>query len=68
MYDIKQKCPFAFTKWYYLEYAAAVLLALSVFFYFTKYIYLWLTFEPIKGTQAQRNLLHFEDGGKYIYD
>lgn len=65
MYDIKNKCPFAFSKWYYLEYTIAGILALCVLYYFTKFIYLWLTFEPIKGTQAQRKLLHFEDGGNY---
>lgn len=63
MYDIKNKCPFAYSNWYYIEYVAAGLLALSVLYYFIKYIFLWLTFEPIKGTQAQRKLLHFDDGG-----
>lgn len=66
MYDIKNKCPFAYSKWYYIEYIVAGLFALSVLFYFTKYLFLWLTFEPIKGTQAQRKLLHFDDGGNYI--
>lgn len=64
MYDIKNKCPFAYSKWYYIEYVVAGLFALSVLYYFTKFMFLWLTFEPIKGTQAQRKLLHFEDGGK----
>lgn len=63
MYDIKNKCPFAYSKWYYIEYMIAGLLGLSVFYYFIKYLFLWFTFEPIKGTQAQRNLLHFGDGG-----
>lgn len=64
MFDINNKCPFAFTYWFYAEYAVAGLLGLSVLYYFTCYIYFWLTFEPIKGTPAQRRLLHFEDGGK----
>lgn len=63
MYDINNKCPFAYSKWYYIEYMAAGLLALSVLYYFGKYLFLWLTFEPIKGTPAQRKLLHFDDGG-----
>lgn len=63
MYDIKNKCPFTYSKWYYIEYVVAGILALSVLYYFIKYMFLWLTFEPIKGTQAQRKLLHFEDGG-----
>lgn len=66
MYDIKNRCPFSFSKLYYIEFAIAGFLALSVLYYFTKYIFLWLTFEPIKGTQAQRKLLHFEDGGKNL--
>lgn len=68
MYDIKNKCPFAYSKWYYIEYIVAGLFALSVLFYFTKYLFLWLTFEPIKGTQAQRKLLHFDDGGNFNID
>lgn len=63
MYDIKNKCPFAYSNWYYIEYVAAGLLALSVVYYFMKYIFLWFTFEPIKGTSAQQKLLHFDDGG-----
>lgn len=65
LYDIKNKCPFTFSNWYYVEYVFAGLLSLSVFYYFTKYIYVWLTFEPIKGTPAQRKLLRFDDGGEY---
>lgn len=63
MYDIKNKCPFAYSKWYYIEYIVAGFLALSVLYYFIKYMFLWFRFEPIKGTPAQRKLLHFEDGG-----
>lgn len=63
MYDINKKCSYAQSKWYYIEYGIASLLALSVFYYFIKYMLMWLRFEPIKGTQAQRKLLHFEDGG-----
>lgn len=64
MYDIRNKCPFASSKMYYIEYMVAGVFALSALFYFIKYMVLWLTFEPIKGTQAQRKLLHFDDGGE----
>lgn len=64
LFDIKNKCPYAFSNWYYLEYATAVLLGLSVAYYFAKYFYSWLTFEPLKGTSQQRRLLHFDEGGK----
>lgn len=63
MYDIMNTCPFAYSNWYYIEYIAAGVLAFSVLYYFCKYLVLWFTFEPIKGTQAQRKLLHFDDGG-----
>lgn len=63
MYDINKKCPYAHSNWYYIEYGIAGLLALSVFYYFIKYMLIWVQFEPVKGTQAQRKLLHFEDGG-----
>lgn len=66
MYDIINKCPFANSNWYYIEYFVAGLFAFSVLYYFIKYLVLWLTFEPIKGTQAQRKLLHFDDGGMSI--
>lgn len=64
MLDINNKCPFAFSYWFYLEYAIAGLLSLSVLYYFMNFVYTWLTFEPIKGTLAQRKLLHFNEGGK----
>lgn len=65
LFDLSNKCPYAFSKWYYLEYAAAGLLGLSVLYYFSRYFFFWFTFEPINGTQEQRKLLHFDDGGKY---
>lgn len=64
LYDIKNKCPYSFSNWYYVEYAAAVLLGLSVLYYFLRYFCYWLTFEPLKGTTEQRRLLHFNEGGK----
>lgn len=67
VYDIRNKCPFAYSKWYYVEYAIAAFLGLSVLYYFSKYIFLWLTFKPIRGTQLQRKLLSFEDAGKIFH-
>lgn len=64
LFDISNKCPYAFSKWYYLEYAAAASLSLSVLYYFIRIFHFWFTFEPIKGTQEQRRLLRFDDGGK----
>lgn len=64
LFDISNKCPYAFSKWYYVEYVAAAILSLSVLYYFSKYFYFWITFEPLKGTSAQQKLLHFDDGGK----
>lgn len=64
MFDISNKCPFAFSKWYYLEYAVTACLALSVMYYFGKYFYILFSFEPVKGTEAQRKLLQFGVGGR----
>lgn len=66
LFDISNKCPFAFSNWYYIEYAAAILLGLSVLYYFSRYFFYWFTFEPIKGTQEQRRLLHFSEGGEFV--
>lgn len=65
LYDIRNQCPPASTRWYYLEYVIGGLLGLSTFYYFSKYIFIWLTFDPIKGTQSQRRLLHFENNGTF---
>lgn len=64
MFDIKNKCQFSYSNWFYTEYVVAGVLSLSLLYYFLKYFYVWLTFEPIRGTPAQRRLLHFDDGGK----
>lgn len=61
--DLSNKCPYAFSHWYYVEYAAAALLMLSIFCYTLKYVYYLLTFDPIKGTSDQKRLLHFDEAG-----
>lgn len=63
--DITNRCPYAFSNWYYVEYAAAVVLSLSIVYYLCGYLFFWITFEPVKGTAAQQKLLHFDDGGKF---
>lgn len=66
LYDIRNQCPFAHSKWYmwWLEYVLAGVFGLSTLYYFTKYIFMWMTFDPIHGTQSQRRLLHFENNGE----
>lgn len=61
--DIINRCPYSFSYWYYVEYVAAILLSLSITFYLFKYLFFWITFEPVNGTVAQQKLLHFDDGG-----
>lgn len=63
--DITNRCPYAFSNWYYVEYAAAIILSLSIVYYLFQYLFSWITFEPVKGTAAQRKLLHFDDGGNF---
>lgn len=61
--DINNRCPYTFSKWYYAEYVAAIVLSLSIVYYLFKYLFFWITFEPVKGSVAQQRLLHFDDGG-----
>lgn len=65
LFDLSNKCPYAFSKWYYVEYIAAACLSLSVLYYFAKYFYIWFAFKPVQGTSEQRRLLHFNEGGKF---
>lgn len=64
LFDIFNKCPYSFSQWYYVEYTAAVLVALSAFVYFLRYLFFAFSFEPIKGTLAQRDLMQFDEKGK----
>lgn len=61
VFDISYKCPYSFSKWYYVEYAAIAILSLSVLCYLLKYLFYVLSSEPIKGSEIQRDLLHFDD-------
>lgn len=62
IFDIRNKSPFDFSNWLYLEYAASMILASSMFYYFARYFYYLFSFEPLHGTDAQRKLLKFKDG------
>lgn len=65
MFDISNQCPYAVSKWYYLEYAVAVLIACSVVFHFGRYFYIFFSFDPVQGTEEQRRLMQFEANGEY---
>ncbi|XP_067646124.1 transmembrane protein 209 isoform X2 [Eurosta solidaginis] len=61
LFDISNQCPYAHSKWFYLEYLAAALTGLGAFSCFLKYfLYIFHT-NPILGTKEQKNLLKFED-------
>lgn len=65
LFDISNKQPFSSFKWYYAECLVAVLVGLSVIYYFGKYFYLLFTIQPLHGTPQQRDLLQFKEGGEY---
>ncbi|XP_055605451.1 transmembrane protein 209 isoform X2 [Uranotaenia lowii] len=60
LFDISNKCPYAFSNWYYLEYAASAILGCSVLYYFGRYFFYVFCREPLKGTEQQRKLLKFD--------
>ncbi|XP_005178797.1 transmembrane protein 209 [Musca domestica] len=61
MFDISNKCPYAESNWYYVEYAAAGVVGLSVLACFCKYFLYVFHTQPVQGTQQQKNLLKFDD-------
>lgn len=63
MVDISNRCPFSYSKWFYVEYAVASILAVSVLYQFGRYFYFVFSFEPLKGTVDQKRLLQFNDAG-----
>ncbi|CAD7003566.1 unnamed protein product [Ceratitis capitata] len=62
LFDISNQCPFSRSKWYYVEYVAAVLTGLGAFSCFLKYFLYIFHKDPIVGTKEQKNLLKFDDG------
>ncbi|XP_035794711.1 transmembrane protein 209-like [Anopheles albimanus] len=60
LFDISNKCPYAFSHWYYVEYAAAAILGSSMLYYYGQYFYYLFSAEPIRGTEQQRRLLKFD--------
>ncbi|XP_075161880.1 transmembrane protein 209 [Haematobia irritans] len=66
LFDISNKCPYAESNWYYVEYAAAAIVGLSVLACFLKYfIYVFHT-PPVQGTQQQKNLLKFDKNDSFF--
>ncbi|XP_013117544.1 transmembrane protein 209 [Stomoxys calcitrans] len=61
LFDISNKCPYADSNWYYVEYAAAAIVGLSVLACFGKYFVYVFNTQPVQGTQQQKNLLRFDD-------
>lgn len=63
MFDISNKCPYAESNWYYVEYVAAAIVGLSMLACFLKYfLYIFYT-QPVQGTRQQKNLMKFDDNG-----
>lgn len=60
-YDVSKKCQYSFSKLYYIEYSAIVVLSLSLLYYFCRYLYFSITWEPVVGSADQKRLLQFED-------
>lgn len=63
LFDLSNKCPNQFSKWFYLEYVAAVVLSLSVLYYFGRYFYLKFSFGTIETTVEQKALMSSTDTG-----
>ncbi|GAB0090352.1 transmembrane protein 209 [Sergentomyia squamirostris] len=60
-FDLSNKCPDAFSPWFYVEYVAAGILFLSSLYYFGRYLYLLYDFSPVEGNEQQRKLLQFDE-------
>lgn len=66
MFDISNKCPYAESNWYYVEYALAAFVGLSMLACFLKYfLYIFHT-QPVQGTKQQKSLMKFDDNGMYL--
>uniref|UniRef100_A0A182Q460 Transmembrane protein 209 n=1 Tax=Anopheles farauti TaxID=69004 RepID=A0A182Q460_9DIPT len=61
LFDISNKCPYSFSHLYYVEYAAAAILGVSMVYYYSCYFYYLFSLEPIHGTEQQRRILKFEE-------
>lgn len=60
-FDITQKCPYAFSYWYYCEYAAASVLALSLLYHVLSWLYYRFFVATLVVTEDQRKLLCLDD-------
>ena len=63
MFDISNKCPYAESNWYYVEYAAATIVGLSMLACFLKYFLYVFHTQPVQGTRQQKSLMKFDDNG-----
>ncbi|TMW52904.1 hypothetical protein DOY81_002020 [Sarcophaga bullata] len=61
MFDISNKCPYAESKWYYVEYAVATIAGLSMLACFFKYFLYVFHTQPLQGTRQQKSLMKFDD-------
>lgn len=61
IYDVSQKCKYANSKLYWIEYFAIGILACSLLYYLARYLYFSVIWEPVVGTVEQQRLLQFED-------
>lgn len=61
IYDVSNKCKYAASKWYWIEYFAIVIVAFSLVYYLGRYLYFSLNWEPVVGTAEQKQLLQFDD-------
>ncbi|XP_055378828.1 transmembrane protein 209 isoform X2 [Condylostylus longicornis] len=64
LFDISNKCPYAHSNWFYIEYIATGIIACSVICYFGKYLYYIFGTETLHGTAEQKSLLKFDDNDK----
>lgn len=67
MFDISNKCPFAESKWYYVEYAVTAFVAFSMVACFLKYFWYIFYKKPVRGTKEQKMLMKFDDNGRVLF-
>lgn len=61
VYDVSNKCKYADSKLYWIEYFSIAIVSASLFYYIVRYIYYSVIWEPVVGTSDQKRLLQFED-------
>lgn len=61
VYDVSNKCKYADSKLYWIEYLLIGIVACSLVYYIVRYIYYSVIWEPVVGTEDQKRLLQFEN-------